>query len=63
VNYFTSVTERTIFAVDYLLSRALVRAWEATLRRQQPAGEEDFGGGDICSLARSTSTDDDQPLD
>ena len=57
------VTERTIFAVDYFLNCAMVCAWEATLRRQQPASEEDFGGGDICSLAVATSTDDDQPLD
>ena len=62
MNYVTSVTERTIIAVDYFLNRAMVLAWEATLRRQQPAAEEDFGGGDICSLSEATSTDDDQPL-
>ena len=63
MNYVTSVAERAIFAVDYFLSRALFSAWEATLRRQQPAAEEDFGGGDICSLPQATSDDDDQPLD
>jgi hypothetical protein len=63
MNYVTSVAERTIFAVDYFLNRAMVYAWEATLRRQQPAAEEDFGGGDICSLPTPASTDDDQPLD
>jgi hypothetical protein len=63
MNYVTSVTERTIFAVDYFLNRAMVCAWEATLRRQQPMSEEDFGGGDICSLPAATSTEDDQPLD
>lgn len=62
MNYVTSVTERAVFAVDYFLNRAMVYAWEATLRRQQPAAEEDFGGGDICSLPEQTSTDDDQPL-
>jgi hypothetical protein len=64
MNYVTSVTGRTILAVDYLLNRAMFYAWEATLRRQQPAAEEDYGGGDICSLPEAAaSTDDDQPLD
>jgi hypothetical protein len=63
MNYVTSVTERTIFAVDYFLSRAMIFAWEAILRRQQPVAQEDFGGGDICSLPEASSTDDDQPLD
>ena len=63
MNYVASMTERTILAIDYFLNRALVYAWEATLRRQQPAAEEDFGGGDICSLPTATATDDDQPLD
>ena len=62
MNYVTSVTERAVVVVDYFLSRAMVLAWEATLRRQHPAGEEDYGGGDICSLPEATSTDDDQPL-
>jgi len=62
MNYVTSVTERAVFAVDYFLNRAMVYAWETTLRRQQPVAEEDFGGGDICSLQEQTSTDDDQPL-
>jgi hypothetical protein len=63
MNYVASMTERTILAVDHFLNRALVCAWEATLRRQQPAAEEDLGGGDICSLPAATITDDDQPLD
>jgi hypothetical protein len=63
MNYVASVTERTIFAVDYYLSRAMVCAREAALRRQQPVAGEDCGGGDICSLPTPTSTDDDQPLD
>ena len=32
-------------------------------RRTQPQPEEDFGGGDFCSLQEQPSTDDDQPLD
>ena len=64
MNYVTSMAERTIVAVDYFLNCAMVCAWEATLRRQQPSAEEDLGGGDICSLAAATTTtDDDQPLD
>ena len=50
MSYVSSVTERAFFAVDYFLNRAMVYAWEATLRRRQPDGEEDYGGGDICSL-------------
>jgi hypothetical protein len=63
MNYVTSMTERTIVAVDYFLNRAMVCAWEATLRRQQPAAEDEYGGGDICSLPAPTFFDDDQPLD
>jgi hypothetical protein len=57
------MTERTILVVDDFFHRVLVCAWEATLRRQQPAAEEDFGGGDICSLPAMSATDDGQPLD
>ena len=32
-------------------------------RRPQPPSEEDLGGGDICSLEKEPSTDDDKPLD
>jgi len=69
----SSVAERTIFAVDSLFNRAVTFAWSSTLRgqdvlewrawREQPSPEEDLGGGDICSLQESSSTDDDQPLD
>jgi hypothetical protein len=31
--------------------------------RQQPPREEDYGGGDICSLEETPSTEDDQPLE
>jgi hypothetical protein len=30
---------------------------------RQPPGEEELGGGDICSLEQQPSTDDDKPLD
>ena len=32
-------------------------------RQGQPPAEEDFGGGDICSLQEQPSTDDDEPLE
>ena len=32
-------------------------------RESYPPPEEDFGGGDIVSVQREPSTDDDQPLD
>jgi hypothetical protein len=76
MNYASSVAGRTISTVDSLLNRAMTYAWTSTLRhqdeiekrasrkwRQQPSPEEDFGGGDICSLQESPSTEDDQPLD
>ena len=76
MKYAWSVAERTIFVVDSLLNRAMTYAWTSALRhqdelekkasrkwRQQPSPEEDFGGGDICSLQESPSTEDDQPLD
>jgi hypothetical protein len=33
------------------------------LWRRQPEGEEDYGGGDLCSPEAEASTDDDQPLE
>ncbi|MDF3813686.1 MULTISPECIES: hypothetical protein [Rhodopseudomonas] len=32
-------------------------------KRYEPLPEQDFGGGDICSLEEQPSTDDDMPLD
>jgi hypothetical protein len=63
MNYVTSITERTIWAVDYFLNRAMVYAWTSVLKRQQPLDEDDYGGGDFCSLHETASADDDQPLD
>jgi hypothetical protein len=31
--------------------------------RLQPADEDDYGGGDFCSLEAAPPTDDDQPLE
>ena len=76
MNYASSVAGLTISAVDSFFNRAMTYAWTSTLRhqdefekqashkwRQQPCPEEDFGGGDFCSLQESPSTEDDQPLD
>ena len=63
MNYVTSITERTIWAVDYFLNRAMVYAWTSVLKRQQQPTEDDYGGGDFCSLYEAVSTDDDRPLD
>ena len=50
-------------------------AWTSTLERRcpgreftpplrrQPEGEENYGGGDLCSPEVNASTDDDQPLE
>ena len=40
-------------------------AHDELLRQQegQPPAEDDLGGGDICSIEETPSTEDDQPLD
>jgi hypothetical protein len=69
MNFSASFVERTIVAVDYFINRAISGAWESVCRdalryeRQQPPPEEDYGGGDICSLEETPSTEDDQPLE
>src|SRR6516164_53533 len=52
MNYVTSITERTIWAVDYFLNRAMVYAWTSVLKRQQQPTEDDYGGGDFCSCTK-----------
>lgn len=47
--------------LDRLTER--LRELEDELRRKWPAPEQELGGGDICSLEREPSTEDDQPLD
>jgi hypothetical protein len=46
---------------------AIMSATEAlalvTARENHPPPEEDYGGGDIVSVQREPSTDDDQPLE
>ena len=32
-------------------------------RAEQPTAEDELGGGDICSVEETPSTDDDKPLD
>jgi hypothetical protein len=69
MNFSASLVERTIVAVDYFINRAISGAWESVCRsalgykRQQALPEEDYGGGDICSLEETRSTEDDQPLE
>jgi len=75
MNYAASVAERAILSVDHFLNRAMTYAWTSTLEhrcpgkalppshwRLQPPGEEDYGGGDLCSPEAATSDADDQPL-
>jgi len=69
MNFTASLAERAIVAVDHFINRAISGAWESAcrdaLRRKwyRPPPEEDYGGGDICSLEETTSTEDDQPLE
>jgi len=74
MNQVSSVAERALLSVDHFLSQVMTYAWTSTLERRpsqtllsfsrsQPPGEEDYGGGDICSPEASASTGDDQSLD
>jgi hypothetical protein len=76
VNYVTSVAERAILSVDRLINQAMTYAWTSSLEhrcpgreftpplwRLQPEGEENYGGGDFCSLEAEPLTEDDQPLE
>jgi len=68
MNFSASLVERTIVAFDNFISRVFSAGWSVcrdALRyeRQQPPPEEDYGGGDICSLEETPSTEDDQPLE
>src|ERR1700722_15719455 len=55
MNFASAVTEGRISVVDIIPSRAMGESWESGWRDrldrlQDPAGEEDYGGGDFCSL-------------
>jgi hypothetical protein len=67
MNSMASLTERTIVAADVLINRVMSHAWASVCRnefqRLQPRSEEDYGGGDICCLEETASTQDDQPLE
>jgi hypothetical protein len=63
MNATVSFAERTMVAIDYFLNSAMSRAWASVCERVQPPSEEDYGGGDICSLEATTSTQDDHPLE
>jgi hypothetical protein len=69
MNFTASLAERAIVAVDHFINRAISVAWESAcrnaLRRKwyRPPPEEDYGGGDICSVEETISTEDDQPLE
>jgi hypothetical protein len=74
MSYGMSVAERAILVLDRFLGGAITFVWTSTStlhhrdarpvspKRQQPLPEEDYGGGDICSL-ESPPTDDDLLLD
>ena len=51
----------------HISDNAVMSAVEATAlmpsRKDHPPSEEDYGGGDIASVEREPSTEDDQPLD
>jgi hypothetical protein len=53
----------SLAAVDYLINSVMSRAWASVCERLQPLSEDDYGGGDICSLEATPSMQDDQPLE
>ncbi len=76
MNYASSFAERAILSVDRFINQAMTYAWTSTLERRcsskelmpppwrlQPEGEENYGGGDLCSPEAEASSDDDQPLE
>jgi hypothetical protein len=62
MNVVASVAERAIWAVDQVLNRTMAYAWMAILQRQKPAGEEDFGSGNLHPPEAVNFGDDDRPL-
>jgi hypothetical protein len=61
---------RAIVAVDHFLEVAITQAWEAVSRTiegtcdwRNLVPEDEYGGGDICSLDDATSSEDDEPLE
>ena len=60
---------RAIVAIDQFIHHAISEAWEMVCQkaiqfeRLQPSPEDEYGGGDICSLEETPSTEDDQPLE
>jgi hypothetical protein len=76
MNYVSSVAERAMVSVDRLINQAMTYAWTSSLQHRCPGkeltaprwkgwidGEEEYGGGDLCSPEAESSTDDDQPLE
>jgi len=74
--HYASIAERAIQSVDRFINEAMTFAWTSTLERRcpgrafvpplwrlQPVPEEDYGGGDLCSVETEASSDDDQPLE
>ena len=58
---------RAIVAVDHFLELTMTHAWELVSRKIASMGdwrnlvsEDEYGGGDICSLDEATSSEDDQ---
>ncbi len=60
---------RAVIAVDHFLELTMTHAWKLVSRSVESLGdwrtlvpEDEYGGGDICSL-NVTSAEDDQPLE
>ena len=65
--FVSSVAVRALLAVDHLLNLAMNHAWEQVRQDAERRGslrlpEDEYGGGDLCSLERPMPTEDDQPL-
>jgi hypothetical protein len=70
MDYAIAVAERAIVAVNHLLELTMTHAWESISRKVESLGdwrnrvpEDEYGGGDFCSLEAATPAEDDQPLE
>ena len=61
---------RAVVAVDHFLELTMTHAWKLVSRSVESLDdwrnlvpEDEYGGGDICSLDEATSSEDDEPLD
>jgi hypothetical protein len=68
MEYATSAVERAIVAVEHFVELTVFHAWESIGHKMESLGdlrntvpEDEYGGGDFCSLDEATPTEDEHP--